>query len=79
MLNDLRCAVRMLFKNPGFTAVAVLTLALGIGANTSIFSIISGILFQPLPVKDPHQLVMVLQKSAVWKMPHGHSWPDYRD
>lgn len=79
MINDLRFAVRMLFKNPGFTTIAVLTLALGIGANTSIFSIISGIFFQPLPVKDPHQLVMVLQKSAVWKMPHGHSWPDYRD
>jgi predicted permease len=78
-MNDLRFAFRQLLKNPGFAAVAVLTLALGISANTTIFSIISAMFFQPLPVKDPDQLVLVLQKSAVWKMPHGHSWPDYRD
>ena len=78
-MNDLKFAFRQLLKNPGFTAVAVLTLALGISANTTIFSIISAMFFQPLPVKDPDRLVLVLQKSAIWKMPHGHSWLDYRD
>ena len=78
-MNDLKFAFRQLLKNPGFTAVAVLTLALGISANTTIFSIISGMFFQPLRVKDPERLVLVLQKSAIWKAPHGHSWLDYRD
>ncbi len=77
--KDLRYGARMLMKNRGFTAVAVLTLALGISANTTIFSIISDFFFRPLPVKDPDRLVLVLQKSATWKMPHGHSWLDFRD
>lgn len=79
LVNDLRYSIRMLLKNPGFTAVAVLTLGLGISANTSIFAMISAIFFQPLPVKDAEQLVLILQKSSVWKMPHGHSWLDYLD
>ncbi len=78
-LQDMSFGLRMLLKNPGFTTVAVLTLALGISVNTTIFSIINSFFFQPLPVKDPDRLVMVLQKSAVWKMPHGHSWLDFQD
>jgi len=78
-MTDFKFAIRQLLKNPGFTAVAVLTLALGISANTTIFSIISAFFFQPLPVTDPDRLVMVPQKSGVWKMPHGHSWLDYKD
>lgn len=78
-MNDLRYAFRMLLKSPGFTLVAVLTLALGLSANISIFSMVSMFFFQPLPVKDADRLVMVLQKSDVWKLPHGHSWPDYED
>ncbi len=77
--QDLRYGARVLMKNRGFTAAAVFTLALGISANITIFSIINNFFFKPLPVKDPDRLVLVLQKSAVWKMPHGHSWLDFRD
>ena len=58
-MNDLKFAFRQLLKNPGFTAVAVLTLALGIGANTAIFSVINTLLLRSLPVKNPDELVLV--------------------
>src|SRR5687767_2294914 len=56
-MNDLKFAFRQLLKNPGFTAVAVLTLALGIGANTAIFSVIDAVLLKMLPVRNPEQLL----------------------
>jgi hypothetical protein len=63
MLNDLRCAFRQLIKSPGFTAVAVLTLALGIGGTTAIFSVIYAVLLRPLPYKDPSRLALVFNTS----------------
>jgi predicted permease len=79
MWDDLRQAIRSLRKQPGFTAVAVLTLAFGIGVNASLFSLVNALFLQPIRVKDPQQLVLVMQRGEIVPVPYGHSFPDYLD
>ena len=77
MLSDLRQAFRFLFKAPGFTALIVVVLALGIGATTAIFTIVDGVLFKPLPFGDPSRLIAL--QTATRGEPDGISYQDVRD
>jgi predicted permease len=79
LLQDLRYAARRLLKAPGFVAVAAFSLALGIGANATIFSFVSALFLRPLPVSEPERVVQVFTSDFSGPLYRGSSYPDYKD
>src|ERR1700680_4746362 len=79
--QDLRYALRQLRKTPGFTAVTVITLALGIGATTAIFSVVYGVLLRPLPYTDPNRIMAVFEVNTkgTWSRLADPNFDDFRD
>ena len=80
LLRDLRFGLRMLARNPGFTAVAIITMALGLGANTALFSVVNGVMLKSLPFQEPDRLMFVLETNAKFPAPGvSASSLNYRD
>ena len=79
LIQDIRYAIRMLAKSPGFALIAILTLALGIGANTAIFSVVDSFLLRPLPVKDPGQITVLARQQKNEILSQYLSFPEYQD
>src|SRR5579862_9689218 len=82
LIQDLRFAVRQMAKRPGFTTVVVLTMALGIGANAAIFSVLDAVLLRPLPYTHPEKLVKVWTRFTGIGLPNDQNWisaPEFRD
>jgi len=82
LLGDVRYGIRQLLKHPAFTILAIISLALGIGANTAIFSLVNTVLLRPLPVKEPSRLIEVygvLHNGADFTLQSYRNYKDYRD
>src|SRR5580698_3390282 len=82
LFQDLRYALRQMWKRPGFTAVVVVTIALGIGANAAIFSVLDAVLLRPLPYDRPEQLIKVWTRFTGIGQPNDQNWvsaPEFHD
>src|SRR5262245_15527625 len=77
-MRDLRYAIRVLATRPGFSTVAIVTLALGIGANTAIFTVVNAVLLRPLPFRDPARLMLLVERTAQFPT-QTTSWQNYQD